>query len=414
MNFETSIAHKESDTEYFDAQQRAEGRRRWLLIAVAALVIAAVLLGAWFAMNATKPIASTTETTATKTGAAPAKTGKNQAPSVTVVVPGTQLVENFVTATGTLAARMEMPVGAAGEGGLVTRVWVQPGTWVRQGQVLASVDRQVQVQQSVQGEGQIVSAQADARLAQAELDRANALAGRGFISKADIQRKLATRDSAVARVGIARAQLREMQARMGKLDIRAPAAGLVLTRTVEPGQIVGPGSGVLFRIAQGGNLELKALLSEADLLKMRVGLLASVTPVGSLTAFNGVVWQLSPIIDPQSRQGTVRIALSYSRDLRPGGFAATKIESGTAVTPMLPESAVQSDAKGNYVYVVTADNKVERRTVVVGAVKDSGVSIISGLSGQERVVLSAGGFLNAGESVVANLAKTPAKVSDQP
>jgi RND family efflux transporter MFP subunit len=241
------------------------------------------------------------------------------------------------------------------------------------------------------------------------LDRANALAGRGFISKADIQRKVATRDSAVARVAIARAQLREMQARMGKLDIRAPAAGLVLSRSVEPGQIVGPGSGVLFRVAQGGNMELKAQLSETDLLKMRVGLQASVTPVGSTIAFNGVIWQLSPMIDAQSRQGTARIALSYNRDLRPGGFASTKIESGTAVTPMLPESAVLSDTQGNYVFVVTPDNKVERRAVMTGAVKDSGVSIVAGLTGQERVVLSAGGFLNPGESVVAQLAKTPAQ-----
>ena len=409
MNFETSIAHKESDTEYFDALQRADERRRWLLIGVALLVIAAVLLGAWFAMNSTKPIAASDTKTASGAPATAAKGEKNQAPSVTVVVPGTQLVENYVTATGTLAARQEMPVGASGEGGIVTRVWVQPGAWVKQGQVLASVDRQVQVQQSAQGEGQIISAQADARLAQAELDRANALAGRGFISKADIQRKIATRDSAVARVGIARAQLREMQARMGKLDIRAPAAGLVLSRSVEPGQIVGPGSGVLFRVAQGGNMELRALLSEADLLKMRVGLPASVTPVGSTTAFNGMIWQLSPIIDPQSRQGTVRIALSYNRDLRPGGFAATKIESGTAVTPMLPESAVLSDTRGNYVYLVTSDSKVERRSVTVGGVKDSGVSIIQGLTGQERVVLSAGGFLNPGESVIAKLAKAPAR-----
>jgi HlyD family secretion protein len=144
-------------------------------------------------------------------------------------------------------------------------------------------------------------------------------------------------------------------------------------------------------------------------LRMRVGLPAQVTPVGSTAVYSGPIWQLSPIIDPQSRQGTARIALSYSRDLRPGGFASARIEAGTAVTPVLPESAVQSDTQGNYVYTVTADNKVERRAVVVGPVKESGVSIVSGLSGQERVVLSAGGFLNPGESVIATLAKPATK-----
>jgi HlyD family secretion protein len=409
MNFETSISHRESDTEYFGAQQKTAGRKRWLIIGGALLAIAVVLLLAWTAMKRADPIAVPV---AKSTVATPTEAGKSdgkQAPNVTVIVPGTQLVENLISATGTLAARQEMPVGAAGEGGLVTRVWVQPGAWVRRGQVLVSVDREVQIQQGLQGAGQVASAQADARLAQAELDRANALASRGFISKADIGRKLATRDSANARVAVARAQLREMQARMGRLDVRAPASGLVLTRSVEPGQIVGPGSGVLFRIAEGGALELKALMSETDLARMNVGLPAAVTPVGSTTVFKGQIWQVSPVIDPQTRQGTARIALGYDRALRPGGFASVKIESGTAVAPLLPESAVQSDAKGNYVYIVTPANVIERRAVVVGTVKDSGVSIAAGLVGNERVVLSAGGFLNPGESVVATRAKQTLK-----
>ncbi len=404
MNFETSISHRESDTEYFSVQEKAAGRRRWLLIGGALLLIALVLAVAWTAMNKSDPVAAPVA----KSGA-PAPAGKSdakQVPRVSVIVPGTQLVENLITATGTLAARVDMPVGAAGEGGLVTHVWVQPGTWVQRGQVLVSIDRQVQVQQGLQGAGQIASAQADARLAQAELDRANALAGRGFISKADIQRKLATRDSANARVGVARAQLREMQARMGRLDVRAPAAGLVLTRSVEPGQIVGPGSGVLFRIAQGGALELKALLSESDLARMHVGAAASVTPVGTTTAFKGQIFQLPAVIDPQSRQGAVRIGLGYDRALRPGGFASTKIEAGTVVAPLLPESAVLSDAKGNYAYVVTPENKIERRDVVVGTIGDQGVTILSGLSGNEQIVFSAGGFLNPGETVIPNRIKT--------
>src|SRR3546814_17160045 len=77
--------------------------------------------------------------------------------------------------------------------------------------------------------------------------RAKQLVSRGFISQADIDSKTATRDAAVARVNVAKATLAETQARNGRLDIRAPAAGLVLTRDVEPGQIVSAGSGVLFR-----------------------------------------------------------------------------------------------------------------------------------------------------------------------
>src|SRR3546814_4436167 len=85
--------------------------------------------------------------------------------------------------------------------------------------------------------------------------RAKQLVSRGFISQADIDSKTATRDAAVARVNVAKASLAETQARNGRLDIRAPAAGLVLTRDVEPGQIVSAGSGVLFRVALGGQME---------------------------------------------------------------------------------------------------------------------------------------------------------------
>src|SRR3546814_11391788 len=99
-----------------------------------------------------------------------------------------------------------------------------------------------------------------------------ALVGRGFISKADIDRKTATRDAARARVDVAIAQVRESVAREGRLDIRAPEAGLVLTRDVETGQIVGSGSGVLFPVAKGGDMDMLATVSEGDLSHVAAGI----------------------------------------------------------------------------------------------------------------------------------------------
>src|SRR3546814_14843733 len=81
--------------------------------------------------------------------------------------------------------------------------------------------------------------------------------------------------------------LAETQARNGRLDIRAPAAGLVLTRDVEPGQIVSAGSGVLFRVALGGQMEMQAKLAESDLARLSVGVPATVTPVGTDKQFKG-------------------------------------------------------------------------------------------------------------------------------
>jgi len=328
------------------------------------------------------------------------------APTVTYIVPGKQSVTNSVSATGNLAARVEMPVGISGEGGMVTRVLVQPGDWVAAGQTLATVDRAVQAEQTGQMAAQIQVAEADARLAQSNLERAEKLVGRGFISRADIEQKTATRDAAVARVKLARAQYGEMRARMGRLDIRSPAAGLVLTRQIEPGQIVSSGGSTLFTIAKDGEMELKARLAEQDLAQMKVGFAARVTPVGLTQSFPGRIWQISPVIDAVTRQGIARIALHYDPAIRPGGFAMAEISSGAVDAPQLPESAVLSDEKGNFVYLIGADDKVRRQPVKIGAVSDTGIAILSGLSGNEHVVLSAGAFLNPGDKVTPERAKT--------
>jgi HlyD family secretion protein len=397
MNFETRMAQFDGNSVYQDDDTRTDRRKRWLMIG-AAIVVLLVLIGAYAAMHK-------------GSGAKPAAAEKNekQVPHVTIVVPGKQLVENIISATGTLAARNEMPVGAVGEGGVVSRVWVDAGQWVQAGQVLASIDRSVQAQEQGQLAASVSGALADARLAQSEVDRATALAGRGFISKADIERKMATRDSANARVRVAQAQLGANRARIRRLDIRAPASGFVLSRSVELGQVVGPGGAPLFRLARGGELELHAQMAEGDLARMNVGYAATVTPVGTTTSFPGRIWQLSPVIDPQSRQGMVRISLPFDRALRPGGFASAQISSGAIDAPLLPEKAVQSDPKGNYVLIVDGANKVVRRDITVGSVTERGVSIAAGLDGSEHVVLSAGGFLNPGETVVAKRDTAPVK-----
>jgi RND family efflux transporter MFP subunit len=387
MNYETGFSRDREELEIVDDSGRGSTRSRWLIIGgIALLVLAIIGVVIWASRSA-------------GTAAAGAEGGSKQAPTVSVMVPGRQTVDRVVSATGNIAARREMPVGVAGEGGMVSQVFVEPGQWVGAGQVLATIDRRVQTQQASSLAAQIAVSEADARIAQSNLDRATQLVSRGFVSKADVEGKMAIRDAARARVNVARATYQQALASTSRLDIRAPAAGLVLERKAEPGQIVSPGSGVLFRMAKAGELELLARLGEVDLARMGVGQRATVTPVGSAQSFAGQIWQISPVIDPQTRQGVARISLAYDKALRPGGFASAKIVSGAAAVPLLPESAIQSDPKGSYVYVVGPQNKVVRRGVTVGDVTDAGVTILSGLTGQEAVVVSAGAFLNPGESI---------------
>ena len=391
MNYETSLAASSEDLSLDPVNSRR--KHMWIILAVVALLLASAAAYYFFAGGS---------------GTTAGEDKQAQAQSVTVVAPGSESVVRAISATGTLAARREIPVGVVGEGGQVARVFVDAGDWVQQGQVLVSIERSVQTQQLASLEAQIGVSRADLQLAQNELERALKLVDRGFISKADVDRKTATRDSARARVRVSEAQMNEMRARTARLDIRAPVGGFVLERNVETGQTVSAGSGILFRLAQGGELELQAQLGEAELAQISVGVPATVTPVGTEQKFSGQVWQISPMINEQSRQGIARVSLPFDRALKPGGFASVDIQAGAISAPVLPESAIQSDRDGSYVYIVGKDNKAVRRNVKTGIVTQKGVAIVGGLDGTERVVLFAGGFLNPGELVTPKL-KKPAK-----
>jgi len=384
MNRETSIYN--SDT--LVVVDRSRRRRMIIIAAVVVLGLLAIGLAVMLGRSASE-----------KKVADAAAASANQVPTVSVIVPGSSQVGRMITASGPLGAKRDQPVGIAGSGGRVVSVLADAGSWVRAGQVLAVVDRSVQAQQAAQLAAEVDAARANAALAQANYERAVALQGRGFVSKAEIDSKKATRDAAYAQVRVAQAQLAGTRAEIGRLNVIAPTSGLVLARSVEVGQVVGPGSGALFRLAEAGQMEMRAQLSQQDLAFVHVGMPATVTPIGSPRGYPGTVWQVAPVIDPQSRLGEVRIAVPYDSTMRPGGFAEAKITAGSTTAPLLPQSAVLSDDKGNYVYIINGKNVVERRDIQIGAVNDSGVTIASGLSGNEAVVLSAGPFLAPGQKV---------------
>ena len=391
MNYQPPVGREDEEhpmTQTYSTtvdDQPKSNRTRAIIIGIVVVLIVAVV-GGWFFLSAAND--------------SPAEAGPaDQAPEITVVQPGSGTIEGTINASGTIAARRALPVGVVGEGGRVVSVNVEQGQWVRAGQVLASIDRSVQNQQARAQAAQVQVARADAELAQNNLDRALQLVERGFVSTADVDRLTATRDAARARVNVAQAQLAELRERNARLNIVAPASGLVLERNIEPGQTVSAGIASAFVIAQGGEMELRAQVGESDLQKLSVGVPAEVTPVGSSATYSGQIWQIEPTVDAQSRQGTARIALKYEPGLRPGGFASVTIRSGTTVAPLLPESAVLADDNGTYVYIVDKANTVQRRPIETGMVTPNGIAVTDGLTGDERIVVSAGGFLNPGERV---------------
>jgi len=180
--------------------------------------------------------------------------------------------------------------------------------------------------------------------------------------------------------------------------VRAPADGTILTRNVEVGQTATPGGEPLFRLSQGGEVELRGQVAEQDLPLLAVGQRASVRLTGS-TRYAGRVRLLGAVIDPQTRLGSVRVALDPDPNLRPGAFARAEVTVSNAERVVLPQTAVLTDDKGTYVFVLTPKNTVERRAVNVSGIVGNGVSIADGVKDREAVVSTAGAFLQDGELV---------------
>jgi len=359
-------------------------KARWRLVAgIAVAAVLALGLSAWL-MGRGRAAAAGKETPVP--------------PLISVVIPSRGEVAAAVSLTGLISARNDMPIGNEGDAGRIAEVLVEPGDHVRQGQVLARLNS-VAAQSAVDNaQASLEEVRANAVMAQAEWERAQQ--GADLFSKEETGRRRMSAATADAKVKAAEAQVVDARNRLARTVIRAPTDGIVLTRTAEVGQIAVPGSTVLFRLARDGQIEMRGQVAEQDVPRLRIGQQAQVRLDGVARSFSGSVWQIGAIIDPTTRQGSVRIALPASdQDLRPGAFARADIQVASSVGVILPQTAVLSDEQGNYVLIVGADSKLERRAIKVVGARSEGLLVSDGLAGTERVVAIAGAFLRAGELV---------------
>ncbi len=358
-------------------------RRAVWLFAILAAVIGAVLAMRLMQARAAK------SALANKTGV----------PTVSVTEVGVSAMPTTVNIIGTIGARYDTPIGVEGDGGRVAAIYVEAGDHVKRGQVLARLDVSVLEPQVANLQASLELARAEADLAAAEYRRAVAVGASGALSGEETERRRSNSVTAAAKVKVAAAQLAEAQARLARAEVRAPADGLILTRSVEVGQTVSPAGGALFRLAEGEEVELRGQVAEQDLPLLQVGQPVTVRLTGTSRAYPGRVRLLAAVIDPQTRLGLVRVSLAPDANLRPGAFARAEVTVSNADRIVLPQTAVLSDEKGSYVLIINPHNTVERRPVHVSGIVADGVTIADGLSGKERVVATAGAFLQEGEVV---------------
>ena len=324
---------------------------------------------------------------------------KDSIPTVSVTEVGVSTVPTTVSIIGTIAARYDMPIGVEGDAGRVAAIYVEAGDHVTRGQVLARLNVSVLEPQVANLEAALEQARAEAELAEAESRRAQAVGASGALSAEETQRRKSAAVTAGAKVKVAAAQLAEAQARLARASVRAPADGIILTRNVEVGQTTTPGGEALFRLSEGGEVELRGQVAEQDLSLLKVGQAVNVRLTGTARVYPGHVRLLGAVIDPQTRLGMVRVTLTPDPNLRPGAFARAEVTVSNADREVLPQTAVLSDDKGSYVMIVNAQRKIERRAVRVSGMVRSGVTIAEGVGSKEQVVTTAGAFLQEGELV---------------
>ena len=383
-----SIEHRQST-----AAPLLSRRNIWPALAIGAVIVGVVVL---LAVRLTQAL-----------GVKPV-TDRNAIPTVSVTEVGVSTVPTTVSIIGTIAARYDMPIGVEGDGGRVAAIYVEAGDHVKSGQVLARLNVSVLEPQVANLEAALEQARAEAELADAEYRRAQAVGASGALSAEETQRRKSAGVTAAAKVKVAAAQLAEAQARLARAAVRAPADGIILTRNVEVGQTATAGGEALFRLSQGGEVELRGQVAEQDLPLLKVGQAVNVRLTGTSRVYEGRVRLLGAVIDPQTRLGQARVTLTPDPNLRPGAFARAEVTVSNADRAVLPQTAVLTDDKGTYVLIVNAQHKIERRTVHVSGIVQNGVTIADGIGGTDQVVATAGAFLQEGE-LVNPVMKEPAR-----
>lgn len=316
--------------------------------------------------------------------------------TVSIAPVAAQPLARTVEASGSVEAWEMVPVGSETGGLTATAVYVDEGSYVRQGQVLVKLNDAVLTSQLRQQDAAVASAKATLAQAEANLGRARELRQKGYLAQAALDARIAEQRTAQAQVQAAQAARAETATRRSQTEVRAPVAGLIASRSVVKGQIV-PAGQELFRLVRDGRLELSAQVPEQQIRLIRPGMPATVNGEGATSA--GIVRIVTPQIDPQTRVGLARISLAAGSGLKPGMFARASIATGAQPALTVPQNSVvfREDKPG--VYVLDPTSHVRFRAVQTGARVGDRVEIVAGLNGGERVVIQGAGFLADGDLV---------------
>lgn len=303
--------------------------------------------------------------------------------SVTVVKPEQKTVEAPLHISGLTIAREEILVVSELSGLRVEEVLAQVGQAVKKGQLLATLNRESLTNQVNQLSHEY------ARIFD-EYQRVEKLKDTGAFSKQALIQKQAESRSVKARLDDAKLNL-------SRTNVIAPKEGVIFERKAVMGDMVHTNQ-PLYRIAYG-DIEFQADVPEAHLGSIKVGQKVKILFSGYAHPLEGSVRLIEPNIDYASRTAVIRIALDKQAIEFPVGlFGQAEIIVDTIQGSVLPETALQQDSMGHYVWKIDNQNRALRLPVTV-KLHSHGYIIVDTLEPNSKIVAKAGAFIAKGEEL---------------
>lgn len=348
-------------------------------------------------------------------------------PAITVSAVKVMPLSDRILTGGLIQAIELVQVAPLIEGQPIEALLADIGDRVEAGQVLARLSKTTleltrsQLRAAVasaratvaQAEAQVVDAEAAAEQAARVAGRANALRESGNASQASLDQAQTGALSATARVTVARqsleaaraqvtsveAQLANVDLNLTRTDVVAPVSGEVIARNAQVGAIASAAGQPMFTLTRDGALELRAELSERDLVRVAPGQSVSLRVAGAAQVLTGTVRRVEPSVDLATRLGHARIALDGAGIVRSGMYGDAEILVNRKMALAVPLTAINTGPDGATVMRVDETGKVSRVKVQTGIREGGWVEVVSGLSGGDRVVTKAGAFVRDGDRV---------------
>jgi HlyD family secretion protein len=329
---------------------------------------------------------------------APRATGEQveQIQSVTAVRVAEHAFNSKISLTGEARPKRDIHVFSPTSGVRVLQLLADEGDFVRVGQPLARLDVALSTAQIRAAEASVAEARADALRARGEYTRAESIRDSGALSTEAIEQRQAAAVAAEARLAASQAALAETNARLQGGYVRAPVAGLVISRSVQLGAMVDQQE--MFRIAGDNALEVAADVAESDVLALQRGQNASF-----YLADGGVVTarlsRLPASVDERSRTGQALFDLPRGTRVRAGMHLRGEVALDTHTAMAVPQSSILYDSGQAYVFIIGDDDVVRRADVTLGLRENDMVEIVNGLDQGARVAGSGAAFLKDGDKI---------------